>query len=249
MIEDSKVARFLKTLSVRKDKELLSANALSIVATLGEIESVITLCLTHPDSDETYCKQAMSTLKAVVGSQTHPDSPDADSLSNASKLVQLAVHIPSMSRSVSSIQTPNAVANYNSLRSSESVIVATNPSQFYRSSVVFCVNTYNNLYFKLFSNDTANWMMELILFNKQYYVASIVLIGLLGVISEVIRVVTKNVAVYLILRLILCIYSTCFAIAHLFSINFDILSVLVNSFDFWFKTWNLFIWQICFFLD
>ena len=45
--------------------EKLSSNMESIVSILGGIENVVALCLSHPDSDEAYCKQVVSLIKNI----------------------------------------------------------------------------------------------------------------------------------------------------------------------------------------
>lgn len=46
--------------------EKLSQNALSILSILGGMENVITLCLTHPESDEEYCNQVLCSINHIV---------------------------------------------------------------------------------------------------------------------------------------------------------------------------------------
>ena len=48
--------------------EQLSYNTLSIVSSLGGIENILKLCLTHPDCDEIYCAMVLSSIKQMMSS-------------------------------------------------------------------------------------------------------------------------------------------------------------------------------------
>ena len=45
--------------------------------------------------------------------------------------------------------------------------------------------------------------------------------------------------------LVFKIFGTLFLVSIFFAMNIKIVKMCLNTFDFWFKVWNLFIWSIC----
>ena len=264
----------LEDITSEMDNELLPENVLSIITSLGGIEHVIKLCLNHPDSTEIYRQQVLSSLKSIIPKSLSPPLVDSQATVNIdfyagmeSMPDTIAVKSVSVTRLSDTedietnreiLMTPklnhtntNNYKNENNLTlksknnlESPNIIVAKNPTQFFRSMVVFDSNVYDNWYFKCFTKDVANWIMKKLILNKWYTIISCAVTCTLVLLSEALRDI--DLALYMVIRSSGIFGAITLVASYYFGMNFYILGALSNSFDFWFKTWNLILWEICY---
>ena len=234
----------------------------SIVASLGGIQNVVQLCLTHPDSDERLCQNVLSSLRKLVAGDTTTNDV-APTMKNVSTLHSVS-SIDSSNLSESYLQTPTSIVpkptslqtvptieisneHSNNVGSRNDIIMADTKGEFYNSFIVFNANCANNMYFKLFSKKTANWLMNLVIFNKWFAITISVIACIIALISELLKATVGSRGwVYLMLR---CTFGVCAVVVPasvIFTMNFSIMIITRNTFDFWFKMWNLLAWQVSF---
>ena len=127
------------------------------------------------------------------------------------------------------------------------VVHVDNTKQFYKSSVVFNAHVCNNCFYKWFSNDKANWCVNLILYNKWYSIVTTLVAFILAAASELDQTIngTNTVSSSILAWMSYCICSI-FALSLIGVMNLDIIEIATKTFDFWFKMWNLMIWDICY---
>ena len=154
-------------------------------------------------------------------------------------------------------QTKNmSISNYNNhpdafrfVATNNNIIVhAHNISQFYKSAVVLNADICNNYFYNCtwLSDSQANWCMNLILYNKWYSIIMTFAAFILATASQMDRTINKkNTVSSLVLSWMSCIVGSILTLSLMGVMNLDIIKIATNTFDFWFKMWNLLMWNIC----
>ena len=222
----------------------LSQNALSIISILGGMDNVITLCLTHPDKDEAYCNQVLLSINQMVA-DIEIVSGDDDTQSHQKTLIDdliLAQH-PRINKTKITSTSPKARPP--ALTSSPHVMVQ-NPKEYLNSCIIMNPDTCNNLYFKWLSRDKANWIVNVVT-NEWYCIGSTILSLSFYFFSYWAKIVYgPQSMLFTMLRIMCTILGTILGALLVLTMNLDIIELIQNSFDFWFKMWNLIIWEVCF---
>ena len=240
---DPQLAHFLKeTQHDPKYKEQLSSNALSIVFVLGGIENVLTLCLTHPDADKDYCGQVLTSIKQLIPQLDNKVTATSDNLGDFQPPRLALVPSTSGTGTITPIKASTSPLQDSQPIATKTIMVQ-NPIEYYQSAIIFNPVMNSNLYFKWLNYDRASWMMSIV-FNKWYgfgYVTAVCVIFFLASMVEMIY--GSNNSVYLIFTILSGILPIFLGIFLILSMNLDIIEIIYNSFDFWFKIWNLIIWE------
>lgn len=106
---------------------------------------------------------------------------------------------------------------------------------------VFKIDASHNMYFKCLPHNIASWIYYKILRNK-WYIISLVIMVLITMIQHLIHISTRSCDIYCLSWEICCYsYVILFTISYILSINFDLIIRIFQSFDYWFKMYNLII--------
>ena len=269
-------------------QESLSMDLPSIINNLGGLQNVIKLCLTHTESNEQFCQNAISSINSLLNQADNNNNVNINTDTNANcintanttnttnttdKTNRKQCSNCNLHCSATSIQTSvatkkniiavdftpisNATKPKTSLFSQsvcdqfelDNIIVARNPKDFEESSIVFYANTCNNLYFKWLDYEKANKCMNFVLLNKWFVITMVTMCGILFCASEALKIsmtVDINSALYLLLKVLFGICSIIIFTSLASAMNFGIIFLIFHTFDFWFKIWNLLLWQISF---
>ena len=222
-------------------KEQLSSNALSIVSLLGGIENVLTLCLTHPDTDKDYCDQVLSSIKQIIPQLD--DKIASDNLLDTQPSIQLAI-VPSVT--ITPIAGPTHVHAPTPAQKTMKTMMVQTPREYHNSAIIVNPDINHNLYFKWLSYEKASKMMSII-FTKWYSIGCVTLVGIMMLLSSLMELEdSSNHLIYLIYLIAVVtseILPIIFSITWILSMNLNMINIIRNSFDFWFKMWNLVIWE------
>lgn len=115
--------------------------------------------------------------------------------------------------------------------------------EYEKSSIVINIDAKNNLYFKYLSPSVADFMYYNVLLNKWYPIVSMTIAATFAILAEIFRYFIDEYYGFLFL----CIgYITVFMItlSYAFSANIEIVYLIIQTFDFWFKLWNLVLFAI-----
>ena len=256
---NGQVARLLQQMHDPNYKEQLPSNTLSIVSILGGLENVVTLCLTHPDTDKDYCDQVISSmtqlspvLQEMIVNDNCNIHKSSDDKAKKDDLILSTNPEWVRIRSISPVATvtPIATATTPTPTASNSKkinkITVDTPIEYYTSGIIFTPDGNNNLYFKWLSDENARYVMHFTL-NKWYSIGCVALGAIGSLLTSIIEIIygSKHVG-YSIVILITQTLITVFSVSLILSMNLDIIKIISLSFDFWFKIWNLIIWELSF---
>ena len=118
---------------------------------------------------------------------------------------------------------------------------------FYKHNNIFVVDAKRCLYFKIFSNDIACYIYYNILLQKRFVLAIVILSVLFVTIGSIIRDVgNQDIKIFAgyTFTIVGYLMASFFTIAYLFAFNIDICKVLIRSFEFWYKIYNLIIYCV-----
>ena len=131
------------------------------------------------------------------------------------------------------------------LTSSKQVMVH-NPKEYWNSCIIMNPDINNNFYFKWLNHDKASWIMNVVT-NQWYYVGAVILFMLIYGFAYWGKVTYGSQSMLFILPCVVSAVVELIGIVSIvFTMNLDIIKMIENSFDFWFKMWNLIIWEVCF---
>ena len=260
---------------------------ISVIESLGGVNHVVKLCLTHPDSitNEKYLQNALTSIQSIIKTSqavttteetkvnkfisipaTHvntdtemseiiiyeddtvtpahnPNNGNIASLLCNHSVCQLTqpANINKQSQSTASV----SMANY-----TDKMVVVHNKDEFNQGCIVLKANRYDNLFNKwiwLNNNQTVtgNWCTNLISMNKCFSTAVIVIIPALVDAAATIwyYVIGEDIVYYILESLVLATVIN-MGIFVLSSMNLMVAKIVINTFDFWFKLWNLVLWEI-----
>lgn len=146
------------------------------------------------------------------------------------------------------ITDPNLLStSFNENRSRKNTTLTHNIYQFYTTSIVLCVDYHSNLYYKCLNNDRANQYVNIIVGNKYYSVVVASIIILLGIVSEIEKAATRqghHSKSYLAVRFSATMLAMIYTTTILATANLNIIKIVLNTFEFWFKVWNAAIWAV-----
>ena len=123
----------------------------------------------------------------------------------------------------------------------DSLMVKTR-AEYESSHLIIMSHTNNNLYFKWLSQEVAQWMMNVI-FSKQYIAGIMIANVILVLISSLTYKQPNIILIYIIVTILYSAITIVFSVLYMLSMNLDVIYLVTHSFDFWFKTWNSFIFE------
>ena len=131
-------------------------------------------------------------------------------------------------------------------------LVVSNIYQFYTNKVIIKADATQNIYFKHLTREKASYLLYNIILTKWYPVAVLILVGWLLFLSVACSwfVSDEDIAntIYYSLRSIVYIIDVIFCLSCVFASNFVIFNLVIQSFDFWFKMYNLILFLISVFV-
>ena len=179
------------------------------------------------------------------------------------KLQSVAAHSPSSSMTALpmninqiGVQTSSSITNdMNSDNHNENdgnnIIIAQNRAQFDSKSVVLHANVKNSLCYRWLGNDAGDLLTSFVLYNKWYNrILAVLIIGSL-LVSELIKEMNQSAHTYhsisyLVLRGLPCFCMPIWVGSWVLIMNIDVLKIVLHTFEFWFKLWNLVLWSMSF---
>ena len=127
---------------------------------MGGIESVITSCLTHPDSDAKYCDDVIFSLNNIVANMQRVSSGDVRQSHQKTVIDDLILAQQAVTNKTR-ITTSLSSNAKRPLPSSNQVLVQ-NPQEYWDSCIIMNPDTYRNLSFKWLNHDKATWIMNVV---------------------------------------------------------------------------------------
>ena len=146
-------------------------------------------------------------------------------------------------------------SNHDQTSNTKNIVLVQTLGQFYKASIVFCPDCRNSIYYKYLSDFRANQCFKLVIYNKYYSIAMTCLAVALYVASEISNLWLRQFrdingdnrsTSYLTLRWMEASVIVFYATTVIATMNFDMIKLICNTFDFWFKIWNTVIHVICF---
>ena len=258
----------IKHFDIKHDKSFhkyVSNNEEEIIVNLGGIVNIITLCLTHPSVSNNTDSNLISKANILSLQQIF------DSFGTSVNTIANYGHV-NMTKSEADalmmltpnnnydIDTDNSILNVplignETRRSNENKsnhIMAKNMYQYYTSSIILSTRIENCLYFKLFSIGTANEWINRIFYHKRFLIGMLSAFWIFGAISLAIHfigiLIDKDNNEWIVFECVfrsLCMLFTIVIFVLLsLSLNFRVMKIILDTFDFWFKMWNMVLWLI-----
>ena len=234
-----------------------------IVIALGGFEKVINLCLTHNDSitDEQYCQDTISSLRALilineekeVNNETtniNTNNNLGDTKQNHDQIRKTATKPASAKVSELFVNRIASGGSHNHNNNSNSTLFAENREQFDAQYVVLHPNIKSNICYRLLSDERADWCINMILHSKWYNYTIFGLAVFFGLTAELTKVMDQfgvHSVGYLVCRISASVCALIWLGSWISSMNFDVIEIIVHTFDFWFKLWNMVLWLVSFF--
>ena len=209
---------------------LLQNNSDDIIQNLGGLHKIVQHCLKDP----TYVKNNLKT----------------DNLSNLQQLLTLEKRnhndqiLTLQSMSVRSIDIASIHGNPTSTATSKVLRM----NDYIRHIPKITIDATNNLCFKWFPTNIAMFLFYKILLTHIYTIVMLVLFAILVLVLVIIQVLIKNIwynIVYVSIMTFTEIVIWLYSVSILLGVNISIVKRIMNTFDFWFKMYNLLLITIC----
>ena len=127
--------------------------------------------------------------------------------------------------------------------------VVLNPSNFSDHKTVVVVDVSKNYYYKLFPEKIAHFIYNDVVLNKKYNFTMVVLSLYFTLLLFASIFDLMGIGMMYNISIILCLsIGLVFAVTHLLSANKDIVALVSDTFDFWFKMYNLAVFTVCHFI-
>ena len=247
----------------------LRANIDDIVDNLGGLSAILQLCLTNPNAAEIITIGQLASLQTLIQPNTLNTQPIQiiDHLSSDTIVYEsetdrdINFSVPTIDIDIivneinsnnhhltklnSSTNTNINMASNTTPNTEPTTMIIKNTNQFYRNAIIFTTNARNNLYFKHLPLPIAEWLFYTVLLGKLWLVGSSCLIVCLLVIAELIHSISETV--FFTLRCIAYVIGITGGLSYALSVNIEIFQLILRTFDFWFKMYNLILWIIAFY--
>ena len=140
--------------------------------------------------------------------------------------------------------------SHNDDSNSNSIMFAENRKQFDAQCVVLHPNVKNNFCYRWLSDERADWCINMILHSKWYNYTIFTLSIFFALTAELTKVMDQfgvNSVGYLVCRISACVCTLNLVGSWISIMNFDVIEIIVHTFEFWFKLWNMVLWLVSFF--
>ena len=123
-------------------------------------------------------------------------------------------------------------------------MILPNLEEFYRYSLGLVAYYNDNLYFTFLSTQKAKYIYDSVLSTKLYPLCAIVVGSALAIIGETYSHFFDFDSIYYSLIIGSYTVGMFLALSYIFSVNISILTFIIQTFDFWYKMYNLVIWIV-----
>ena len=208
-------------------KEVLIDHQNDIIDTFGGLDTIVQLCLTNPQ----FSKAQFDSFKSLMDSKNIAIESETDNKSD----------VPIKDDNYVMYQS---TIGYNKNIMNQYDVIAPNLGQFYRYSLGLVAYYSDNLYFTCLSTARAKYICDQVLRTKIYPICGTAIALILALISQTYWYIFDFDVIYYVL--IISSYSVCtfLSLSYLFSVNISIVTFIVQTFDFWYKMYNLMLWIV-----
>lgn len=227
-----------------------------IVENLGGLDTVVELYLLHNKDfcEKNLSQESIESLTRLFSSLLKDDVDDTnDGIDDDDEKHESLIELPvthkqtNLTRIISDPHS-DQLENINDNNSYSNTNVNT-INIYSNHKTIFAVNGKNNMYFKYFPENIANYMYYTILLNKWIALATITFAIMLVILPSLVSYVdneatfdyNETIRVVWFTSRIICIIL---CIIYGLSMNISLLKIIFQSFDFIFKMYNLFIYLI-----
>lgn len=202
---------------------------LDIVNHLGGLDAVIEHCL----KDDKYCQDNIKTenieeLAQLILKQS------ANDIDNQTAAVVNNNYITNVS-----LSKPTIAKHVNCKVSIIGSIVP-----FHTHKTIFVVDTKRCCYFQYLPPEIASFIYFNVILNKWFIISMSVILFIWGSINMYIGYFTTT-SVPIVSTILMNLFVSILCLLYGLGVNFDIFWLIIETFDFWFKSYNLIIWIIC----
>lgn len=200
----------------------------------GGFGIMLYLCLTNPNCKDYMNDEALQCLKDLAYSNGLIDENDAKKQDVEVQPIEIITSLPT---TITSIK-----------RSNDHDAFFSNLTQFYSHSITIIANPYNNSYHTMLSLslEQTQFIVSKILYSKWLYFSVLSIYIVLYSSSQIYWYTTGNYdSIYAWLFATPNIIVSLFAVSYILSANVDISLSTVETFDFWYKTYNIIIGIVC----
>ena len=187
-----------------------------IIEAFGGIDTMIELCVTNPQFSTNKYKSQFNSLKRVMESK------------NINFESKYNCHINHFTQSD---KTNNAV-------------ILPNLGEFYKYSLGLVAYYSDSLYFMFLSTTTAKYIFNHILYTKMYPICGIISFSTLSIIAATYWYVADFDTIYYLLINTAYSIGIVVCLSYILSANISIVTLIMQTFDFWYKMYNLIVWLI-----
>ena len=212
----------------------------------GGFNVMLYLCLSNPNCNDFLNEESFISLKKLLESHKSGSKIDHDA-EKATESPTSVVERKTSTIVVNSSSSGPTISNGAAVTSSNSNITKLNAvffnlDEFHTYSMAIMADPYNNFYhtsLKL-SLDHTRFILDKILFSKWFFLCFLAIFILLYLASQIYWSVTGHVdflyvAMYFTAQLIPSVTAT----SYVLSANIDIVLSLLQTFDFWYKMYNM----------
>ena len=250
----------LEASSQNRWNDLSDRETRSIIENLGGIKNVINLCLTNPNRVSTINDLSVSKIYQVLNKTNVDDNMSDIVFDTSSKSALNQSELQLSTTTYTSTKTPESSATLRDSsmdsRKENGDITGRNiffdsMTKFDQTSMILCVNKDHHLYFRFWhdyvdiNQDKIHWWLHSVILTKWYAVTLGIISFTLTTLSMIfLAIFGSSHMAFILTRLIGSSIVVFWFISFDFALNLTLGSMVVNTFDFWFKCYSLILWVI-----
>ena len=202
-----------------------------IIVTFGGLDTMIHLCLTNHQFSTNKYKSHFDSFKNLMESQKVNINKNNENDINS----DIVIKYDDGSFDIDQNTDNNNKNNAN--------VILPNLPEFYKYSLGMIAHYSNSIYFMLLPTRVANYIFEHILHTKIYPVCSIIMFAVLAIATQIYSyfVSEYDLISYFLVSATGCIVVL-LSLSYILSANISIVSFILQTFDFWYKMYNLILW-------
>ena len=250
---------------------ILSDNPLimcDMVDNLGGIRAIVDLCLNNEDYRTKHIKNdnikhIINLLSTITGENVNnkinnQKDKENDSVNNKQLEIDEDIIItsdnhndnPSNDNYYNQVQNDNCINNNSDCKLSKTIEKPerSNFSRNIKDDLIYDVDCQNSLLFKYLSYNYANTLYYKMLLNVKFQTVFCIFVVLMMIIESLIDEFTSNnvtvETIADIMQILTFVVGFVVCVAYISSVNIDVFSMIMHSFDFWYKMINLMLCMI-----
>ena len=211
-----------------------------IIENIGGLNTMIQLCLTHDQfCTDTYESQFDSFRNLMESKLEHLESKESQDTIQMRDDDYNDIYPNHTPITIDQNVCRKTIANKKTTKT-----IVPNLEEFYRHSIAMVAYCSDNLYFVYLSKENAKYICYHILHTKIYPIIMITIGILFAFCGQVSWIVSGYSVMYHLLSSISYFAAIVFSISYILSTNISIVTFIIQTFDFWYKMYNLVIWII-----